>query len=236
MDYDFISGQDDFIFFLHGWGADKNSFKLVINNLKENLVFVSFAGFGASKIEKPYTLEDYANELRELILKIAKGKSVNIVCHSFGARVAAKLISETPDIIKKLVIVDGAGIKPRHGLKYYLKIFKYKRLKKQVMKGKKDRAVLNAFGSSDYKALSPIMKQTFVNIVNERLENCFRKIKCPTIMFWGDSDRETPLYMAKKMKKLISNSAIILAKRAGHFSFADKPGLFIAVLQAFIEN
>ena len=236
MDYDFFQGKGEFIFFLHGWGGDKNSFKIVKNHIAKNcnMVFVSFAGFGDSLMpNKPYTVSDYANEVKNLIVSLARGRKVNIVCHSFGARVTAKLASLYSELIDKIIIVDGAGVKPRRKLSYYIKVLKYKRAKARVRKGKASENILQKYGSSDYKALSPVMKQTFTLVVNENLKKDFKQIKNETLLFWGEKDKDTPLYMAKKLNRWIKNSALVVAKNAGHFSYIDDLPLFIAVINSF---
>lgn len=237
MDFDFVPGKGKFIFFLHGWGGDKNSFAIIKNHIAEidrNMVFVSFAGFGNSKEPKvPFSLDDYVNDLVELIVKMAKGKSVDIVCHSFGGRVAILLANKYPFLVNKIMMIDGAGLKPKRGLKYFLKVRKYKRLKQKVLKGKADKSVLENYGSDDYKMLSPIMKQTFVNVVNQDLKNEAKQIKTQILLFWGEKDNETPLYMAKKYKKLLKNSNLIIVKNAGHFSYLDNFELFYESFKNF---
>lgn len=238
MDFDFVSGKGKFIFFLHGWGGDKNSFAITKNHIAEidrNMVFVSFAGFGNTpEPSKPYYVQDYVNDLVDLIVKVAKGKSVDIVCHSFGARVAVLLASQYPLLVNKIMIIDGAGIKPRHGLGYYLKVAKYKKLKRQVMRKKKDASVLEKFGSNDYKALSSMMKQTFINVVNQDLKKEASKIKTQILLFWGEKDTETPLYMAKKYKRLLKDSKLVVVKNAGHFAYLDNFELFYDCFKKFI--
>ena len=91
-------------------------------------------------------------------------------------------------------------------------------------------------GSPDYKKLTLNERQTFKNIVNRDLASQFAKIKCPTLIYWGTLDRETPLYMAKKLNKLITNSAVVKINGAGHFSYAERPGQFISVIRAFMEK
>ncbi|MBR2909780.1 MAG: alpha/beta hydrolase [Clostridia bacterium] len=239
IDYSIVSAPNQpFVFFLHGWGGSKESFYLVKNHIALicNMVFVSFSGFGESKEpEKPYTVEDYANELKELISNLTNEKVI-FVCHSFGARVAVKFANLYPKLVNKIMIIDGAGIKPKRSIKYYCKIYKYKRLKRKVQQGKIDKKELENYGSSDYKLLSNVMKQTFVNIVNEDLKKCYKKINCPMLLFWGEKDEDTPLYMAKKIKKLTKNSALIIVKNAGHFSYLEDRITFFEVLKEFILN
>jgi len=236
IDYDIIENSGKIVFFLHGWGGDKNSFAVVKNHLACcKMVFVSFSGFGNSEQpNKPYSVLDYALELKDLIVSVAKGKQVVLVCHSFGARVAVKLCSLYPCLVEKLMIIGGAGVKPRRSLNYHLKVYKYKRLKSKVKKGKADPKVLECYGSSDYKKLTGLMKQTFINVVNEDLKDCFKKVRCDTLLFWGENDTETPLYMARKINKWIKNSELIVLEGAGHFCYIDNIPYFIRVLNAFL--
>ena len=153
---------------------------------------------------------------------------VTLIAHSFGARVAIKLAKEFGYFLDKLVIVDGAGIKPRRKLKYYYSIYKHKILKRLK--------IVHSAGSADYKALPTAMKGTFINIVNEDLTPLLKFITLPTLIVWGENDRETPLYMAKKMHRLIANSGLVVLKNAGHFSYIDQYQKFIAVLGYFLES
>ena len=237
IDYQIVKGQGNYIFFLHGWGGDKNSFTIIKNCIEENfnMVFVSFSGFGLSKeplIE--YKLNNYVEELESLIKQISDGNKINIVCHSFGCRVATRLINRNPLLVEKLIIVDGAGVKPKRSLKYYYKIAKYKRQKNKVLKGKADSKTLDKYGSTDYKNLSRIMKQTFVNIVNEHQNNEFKNITCKTLIYWGKNDKETPLYMAKFIHKSIKNSVLIVKKNSGHFSYIENYIDFTNHLEEFM--
>ncbi len=234
MEYKVCEGKDPYIFFLHGWGGSLSSFLMLNNYFENGKVFLSFAGFGNSpEPGMAYTVQDYANELYMLIKKITSGKII-IVCHSFGARVAAKIASQHPDIMEKLVIIDGAGLKPKRGLSYYKKVAKYKKAKRQVLRGKLDKSELEKYGSSDYKKLSFVMKGTFIRVVNEDLKRDFKKIRCETLLIWGSEDKETPLYMARRLNRLIKNSSLVILEGAGHFCYLEQPSQFITLLASFI--
>ncbi len=239
MKYIRVGNSDKFIFFLHGWGADKSSFLWVKNYLENfSLVFVDFSGFGESeKPEKPFFVKDYVEELYELI-KMLNAKDIVLVGHSFGGRVAIKFafLHQMEFEGFKICLVDAAGIKPRRGLSYYFKIHRYKRLKKLAEKNDKFKAKLKECGSSDYKVLCNVMKRTFVNVVNEDLSCNAKYIKCKTLIVWGDNDLDTKLYMAKKLNKLIKNSYLHIIKGAGHYSFLDNPSEFLILLDTFVKN
>ena len=157
-------------------------------------------------------------------------KSCHVIAHSFGARIAIRL-AIVDDRVKRLVITGGAGLKPRRTIKYYSKVYLYKLLKFLKLK----RLTKN-FGSRDYKSLSPIMKESFVKIVNEHLDKEVRLIQNETLVIHGEKDTETPLYMAKKFKKLIKNSRLKVLKGCSHFAFVDDSFDFNLLVDSFLSG
>jgi len=89
-------------------------------------------------------------------------------------------------------------------------------------------------GSADYKALPDFMKPVFVRVVNTHLDNLLPKIKCPVLLIWGQNDRDTPLYMANKMRRKIPDSGLVVLEGAGHYVFLDKPVEFYAIVNEFL--
>lgn len=235
MNYLKFGESRNFIVFLHGWGADKNSF-LWLNGYYNNYskIFVDFAGFGETpEPNRPYSVLDYVFDLKSVLDKYEIDNLI-LVGHSFGGRVAIKysFLFECNYNSFNLFLVDSAGIKPRRTIKYYYNIYKYKIYKKFFPNCPK----LANLGSSDYKKLSSNMKQTFKNIVNEDLSPYAKFIKSKTIIVWGSKDKETKIYMAKKLNKLIKNSELKIIKGAGHFSFLDNTRAFAIILDTFLKN
>ena len=229
-----------FIVFLHGWGADLNSF-LWLKDLfcdEYSLLFLDFCGFGKSpEPEMPFGVCDYVFKLKNLLNKFEIDELI-FIAHSFGGRVAIKFLFYYQFSYKKtsLCLVDSAGVLPRRGLRYKFRVLKFKRLKKKAENNPRLKEKIEKFGSEDYKILSPVMKKTFVKIVNEDLSKFAKFIKCKTLIVWGEKDFETKLYMARKLKRLIKNSKLIIIKGAGHFSFLEKKDEFAIILDTFLKN
>ena len=78
------------------------------------------------------------------------------------------------------------------------------------------------------------MKQSFVKIVNEHLDGYLSSVETQTLIINGSLDKETPLYMAKKLNKNIKNSKLIVFKGCGHFCFIDKPNKFNMEVKEFL--
>jgi len=213
------------IVFLHGWGGSIDSFKFLVPYLNKNfkVLIIDFPPFGFSEEPKEtFAINDYATLTQEII--ISQGFDCPIlVGHSFGGRVAIILASK--GLCKSLILTSAAGLKPKRGIKYYIKVLKHKFCKFFKIK-------YNG-GSKDYKALSPKMKKTFVNIVSTYLEKYAIHINVPTILFWGKKDKDTPFYMAKRLKKLIKTSEIISFKKSGHFCYIQNWKIFVMVINSF---
>ena len=91
-------------------------------------------------------------------------------------------------------------------------------------------------GSSDFRQLSFKMRKTFVNIVNTFLEKYAININVPTLLVWGECDKDTPMYMAKKLKRIIKNSELIVFKNAGHFAYVEQAYKFCLIVSAFVKE
>ena len=235
MNYIKFGESKKYIVFLHGWGSDKNSFIWLKNEFLEyTKVFVDFAGFGDTpEPSKPYMVLDYVLDLKQLLDNFEIDDLI-LVGHSFGGRVAIRFsfLYQNNYSNYKLCLVDSAGLKPRRGFKYYYNVYKYK-ISKKIFPNSNS---LKKYGSEDYKKLSANMKKTFINIVNEDLSCYASYITAKTLIIWGDNDRETRLYMAKKLRRLIRNSRLEIIKNSGHFPFLDKPYSFIIILDTFLKN
>lgn len=236
VNFEYLKRDDNTIVFLHGWGGSLNSFKAAFdyfnNNSNYSLLNLDLPAFGKSETPKKiFTIYDYYEIVLKLI-NILNINKIHLISHSFGARIAVLLGCKNTSIIKTLTLVGAAGIKPRKSLKTSFKILKYKIYKKFI----KNKEKLNSMGSSDYKVLTPIMKKTFINIVNENLTKYLSGINCSTLIFWAKDDSQTPFYMAKKFNKKIKNSGLVVFKDGGHFCYLKHHNQFVKATKYFIDK
>ena len=231
------------ILILPGWGNTRKTFNYLINNLKEKytIYILDYPGFGNSKIpNKTLTIYDYAEIINKLIKELNITNPV-IISHSFGGRITSLLISKYKLKVKKLILIDVSGIKTKKSLKIYFKEKLYKLLKKIIKlfpKGKRNylkQKLLNIFASIDYKSLPNTMHETFKNIINEDLSIHYKNIYQETLILWGQKDQDTPLKNAYKLKKLISNSELIIFENASHYSYLNHPYLTLKIIEEFLK-
>lgn len=230
-------GSGENVVFLHGWGSDLTDFLGSAKVLSKNYRTINLDLWGFGKSDKPHSvwgIEEYAKALDEFFKK-SNLKQFHLVGHSFGGKIAIKYTFLNPQNVKSLTLVDSAGIKNRFSILNKLKIHRYKKLKKQVLLGKRDKAVLEKFGSTDFKNSGGIMKQIMVKVINQNVEFECKQIKTKTLIVWGKQDKDTPLYMAKKLNKLIKNSSLKIFQ-GGHFSHIDNFLMFNNSIQKFWGN
>lgn len=217
--------------FLHGYLANSSCFTYQTPFFQRdfNVYAPDFKGFGTNKgMEKAYSLDDYVDDLmryidREKIIK------PHVIAHSFGARVALKATYRYKEVFNKLVLTGAAGLKPKKTANVIMKKALFNTLKKFISKER-----LKGFYSSDYLALDGVMKQSFIKIVNEHLDYILPGVNNKTLLIFGKDDKQTPLYMGKKMHERIKNSKLIIFEDAGHFCFLDKPLKFNAEVKEFL--
>lgn len=229
--YETYGSGKEYVLLLHGWGGSTKSFSIFYGKMLKNktLINLDFPPFGKS--EEPsedYGVDTYGELVKSLLDKL-NIKKISIICHSFGGRVAIYFANRYNDYVDKMIFVDVAGLKPRFNLKKEFKVLGYKIKKKLHIK------IKNA-GSKDYQALSNNMKKTFVNIVNYDQTKSCKNLKQEVLILWGRQDKETPLYMAKKLKKLIKNSALIVFENSTHFSHYENFYQFTQIVDSFLKG
>ena len=214
---------------MHGWGQNGDAFSFVQSKLnKFKWLTIDLPPFGKSEMPKSWTIFTYANMVISLCEHL-NIKSCNVIGHSFGGRIGLVMASLTPKLVNKLILLDSAGMKPKRSLKYHFSVLKYKIFK--LLNILQENA-----GSSDYRALDPECRSTFVSVVNTFLEEYCYQIKAPTLIIFGKQDEVTPLYMAKRLNKLIKNSTLEVVEHAGHFCFEDRPIKIVELLSKFLKE
>ncbi|KPU26475.1 alpha/beta hydrolase [Caloranaerobacter sp. TR13] len=237
-------GEGKNILLLHGWGGNIDSFLPVYNHLKNRfrVYAIDFPGFGESQQpNEVWGVYDYARLTKKFIDKMNM-EEVILIGHSFGGRVSIVLANKYPELIRKMILVDSAGLIPRRTLKYYIKVYTFKTLKflyKLLFFWKDKEETMERFykkfGSKDYQQAGD-MRKILVKVVNEDLKPLLRGIKASTLLIWGENDEATPVYMGKIMEKEIEDSGLVVLKNAGHFSYLDQYNRFIVIVDKFLEE
>jgi pimeloyl-ACP methyl ester carboxylesterase len=235
------------LLFLHGWGACKETFGPVIGQLRERyrVIAPDLPGFGQTgEPERPWQPADYADFFQAFVEVLGlQGQGFTACGHSHGGRLLIKWAARRPEALKRLVLIDSAGLKAKHGPGWYIKVYSYKAGKALLRQPALNKLFTARFagkiakaGSADYQQASPLMKRTMVLQLAEDLRPCLPQIKAPTLLFWGDEDRDTPLEQGRLMEREIPDAGLVVLSPAGHYSYLDQLPRFLGALTWFMEH
>ena len=221
-------GKD--VVLLHGWGQNIEMMKFLGDRLCDNhrITILDLPGFGESE-EPPveWFVKDYVNLVHELVKELKIKKPI-MIGHSFGGRIAIKYSSLYE--VEKLVLFGAPCI--RRDTELDLKTKFLKKLKTLPGMDKIGEYMKQYIGSRDYKAASPVMRQTLVNTVNESLEEDAKKISSPTLLIWGTNDTEAPIEEARELEKIMKDAALIELPGT-HYAYIENVDRVVSILNNF---
>jgi pimeloyl-ACP methyl ester carboxylesterase len=232
-------GEGKSFLILHGWnsGADrwipeaeiiaKQGFKVIVPDLP---------GFGESeKLQKPWRVNDYLVWL-ENFTKELNIQEFYLLGYSFGGAVSAKMTVKYPQRVEKLFLVASAVIRQKTTKKTFsqkiAKIIKffyflpfYKFFRKAVYKF--------IIRKSDYVYTEGVMKETYLNILEDDVSYKLSFISVPTVIIWGDKDQSVPIEDAHLINSKIKNSKLVIIPGADHLMHRQIPEI---LAEKIVEN
>lgn len=224
-------GKGKDILLLHGWGQNIEMMKPLGDAFCDRfrITIIDFPGFGQSEEPKEaWTIDKYSLMLEEFVKQTGIKKPI-VMGHSFGGRVAIRYSARNP--IEKLILFGSPCIRTNEDLSLKVKILK--KLKTLPGMNKFGEFMKQYIGSRDYKAASPIMRQTLVEVVNEDLSKYAREIEEPTLLIWGEQDTEAPVSEAKELEKIMMDAALIILPGT-HYAYLENLARVITILNNFI--
>ena len=223
-------GKGKDIVLLHGWGQNIEMMKPIGDNFSDRfrITILDLPGFGESDEPKnTWKIDDYELLLEEFIEKLKIKKPI-MIGHSFGGRLAIRYSAR--NTIEKLVLFGSPCIRVQEALP--LKVRLLKSLKKLPGMNSFGEYMKKYIGSRDYKAASPVMRQTLVEVVNEDLSKYAKEIEEPTLLIWGENDTEAPVAEAKELEKIMLDAALIILP-GSHYAYLENLQQVINILNNF---
>lgn len=231
LDINYIQyGEGKDIILLHGWGQNIEMMKPLGDNFsdKYRITILDLPGFGESDEPKnTWTIDDYELMLEDFIKELKIKKPI-VIGHSFGGRLSIRYSARNP--IEKLVLFGSPCIRIQEALP--LKVRMLKSMKKLPGMDKIGEYMKQYIGSRDYKAASPVMRQTLVEVVNEDLSHYAKEIEEPTLLIWGQNDTEAPVAEAKELEKIMIDAALIILPGT-HYAYLENLQQVVNILNNF---
>lgn len=224
-----LGGGSRNLIILHGWGRSAADLMALAELLADGwrIHVFDLPGFGASP---PPPASGWGSaEYAALVLRYLDHQGIDhaaLLGHSFGGRIAIHLAAHASARVKKLVLIGSHGLRPKRSLGRRLRIAAIRWSGKIVkfidrtfgLKLYSERFI-PLFGSPDY-ARAGVLRATVVKTVNEDQRENAARIQAPTLLLWGEDDRETPVDMARRFHALIRNSQLVLLPGKEHDPYA----------------
>ena len=223
-------GSGDDLVLLHGWGQNIEMMKPLGDKFKENhrITIIDLPGFGVSdNPEFAYSIFDYTEIVHDLLVSLNIQNPI-LIGHSFGGRIAIVYASKYK--VNKLVLFGSPCV--RHEYKSIGQSF-YKIIKKIGFLKPFVNFMKNHTGSDDYRKASLLMKEVLVKTVNQDLSDYARKIKCSTLLIWGENDEAVSVDEARELDNLLMDSALIILPGT-HYCYLENLNQVTNILNNFI--
>lgn len=231
------------ILILHGWGSCAKNWQQVkelLENKGYRVLVPDLPGFGQNPPPAiAWNIDNYVEWVKDFAEKNNFGRLSGeqaepffLLGHSFGGSVAAKYSLRYPEKIEKLFLASSAGIRKKTAKKEFFKkispFFRSFSLSKRIF--------YRFFVKSDYQYTSGVMRETYLNVINEDISGLFSQIKVPTVIIWGEKDDITPISDAYFMNKEIKNSTLEVLPGVGHRIRLEAPEILVEKILTFLNN
>ena len=220
------------LYIIHGWTYTVEPWKKTLAILRNNGISVKMLNVPGltEESKKVFTIDDYMKWADQNIPDGALALG-----HSNGGRILLNLCSKKPAKLKRLVLLDAAGIyEPTTKKKAVTILAKAgKPLKKVPLINKVFHKLT---GSTDYSKAPENMKKTLTNMLESDKDLDISKVTTPTTILWGENDTITPVRHAKKMDELLPDSEIKFYSNWTHAPYISSPDELARVLTALIKR
>ena len=245
--------------FIHGFGASRDSWRFLVEGLKEDYRFVLFDLKGHGHSDRPYdtrySLQDHA-EIVTGLMNHLKLSNVVLVGHSFGSAVALftalRSRNASPPLVSGLVLF--AGSVDRHRLPLFLRLLRVPVIGWLGMKftsaSFRTRIALMRAYHDDSKVTDSVIEmyarylripgtdhamletaKQFVPANLSQLKEELKTLEVPVVHIHGDQDIITPRQTADEVCRVLPRCRPIVLEDVGHVPHEERPDKIVPLLK-----
>jgi 2-hydroxy-6-oxonona-2,4-dienedioate hydrolase len=248
------AGRGEPIILLHGTGGEGARWMPTIQGLAGNFRVIALDQVGFGQSDKPLTIYHsgvFAGFLAQFMKTLGVPKAT-VMGQSMGAGVALYLAVHHPEMVERLVLVDGGGYRStadapaaapnwhnrqianagtleesREYLEklYYDHSFVTDRLVEQNL-------ILRLRSAYTIESMQTAGERGLGGVTEDEV----RGIKAPTLLVWGVNDPLSAVANADKLNGAIKNSRKFLFEKAGHYPFLEHVDKFNQVVLEFLKS
>ncbi|WP_233261698.1 alpha/beta fold hydrolase [Vitiosangium sp. GDMCC 1.1324] len=169
-----------------------------------------------------------------------------VMGHSFGGMVAAEIAATRPERVGKLVLVSPVGLWREDVPVFNWMISSREQLFQASFHDPRSEKAQRAFAfPTDPGPLQDaIIQQTWSlactgkftwPIPDKGLKRRIHRIKAPTLLVWGRSDRVVPVVYAEEFRKHLPQAQVRLFEHSGHLPYIEEEEGVTAAIEEFLR-
>jgi len=174
-------------------------------------------------------MSDYILYFRDLLDELGLDRPV-IVGHSLGGWIAAEVVVWYPERVKKLVLSNAGGIRVKGTPIAHIFAMNPQELVSSSFDNLAAALPLmpvefnTEYLLSQYRQRTTLASLAWNPSYDPKLERRLQRVKCPTLIIWGQNDRIVPVAYADAFHRLIANSALVKLEGTAHMPMFEMPG------------
>ncbi|HEX7064025.1 MAG TPA: alpha/beta hydrolase [Bacillales bacterium] len=245
----------DTLILIHGYLSSTFSFRQLIPLLTQTytVAALDLPGFGESEKSRKFTysMKNYGKLVLSFMIKAGIGKAT-LVGHSMGGQVALQAAKQTPEKVKKLVLLASSGyLKPFNRWLVsasYLPFFSWivrrefeKRDSKEILRevvydpAMIDQSMIDGYTKpmkvkAFYRSLIGLLRGHGGDLTTEELKT----VQTPSLLIWGREDRIVPLKVGERLVQDLPDASLTVYDNTGHLLPEEKPEEVCRDIQAFL--
>lgn len=250
----FGEGQEQPLLILHGLFGQSDNWNSLARQFSElgNAVYtVDLRNHGLSPHSEEWTYQSMSDDILELINDLDL-KEVILIGHSMGGKVAMQFAMNSPELLKKLIVVD---IAPKYYPPHHGDILKaLNAVDFNVVKNRKDAEALLSEYISDMGTKQFLLKNIYwkedgllawrfnLEVITKKIETVgqetpnYSTCNTPTLFIKGERSKYILEPDLQEIRTLFPFSEIKSIDGAGHWVHAEKPTDFFETVSAFIKS
>jgi len=245
-----VHGEGAPVLLLHGLGSSTKDWEYQVPALSKDYKVYTVDCRGHGQSEKPkgkYTIPLFTNDVIAFVEKMGL-TDLNIIGLSMGGMMAFQFVTDRPDLIKSVVILNS-------GPEFKIKTFKQsmmvwqrkiimktmglpamsKVLAKRLFPEKGQEEVREIFYQRWITNDKDAYYRSFLALINWGVKEKLPEIKCPVLVLTADMDY-TPVAYKEEYTKLIPKGKVQVIKNSRHTTPFDQPEQLNVALSDFLKE
>jgi pimeloyl-ACP methyl ester carboxylesterase len=252
-------GSGEPLVLVHGIATDRSIWELVVHELARTrrVVTLDVPGFGASApAGEGFELREVADQIVAGLAAAGVSGPFDLVGHSLGGGISITLAAMHPQLVRRLVLVAPAGLRPLPAAISNLlaasadAVLAARRGAAPLTDTWWGRRLLLVLTAADAAELPPTTARQMIEasaaarrtapalatITSSDLRLPLAHTQMPLGVIWGEADRTVPIRALEDLLDARPDATVVRIAAAGHVPMVERPAEFITALQTLIQD